>query len=188
MNKKTAIAIFILVLIFSGGGFLLWQNSKAAVKDLNATLPEGVRVVKSLFGNEYRVVNKIDGYEFKVPQEWRGIEEIAYTPRESLEKYTLSTIEVIGYEGQERFVSVNSFQKENDGLNLMQWAQKNFETFGLEGNFQQERVGKIDVVKTQEGTSLAGMYVYFFENTSMTYAITNASEDYVRKIIMSGKW
>ena|SRR3989338_163656 len=68
MNKKTAIAIFILVLIFSGGGFLLWQNSKAAVKDLNATLPEGVRVVKSLFGNEYRVVNKIDGYEFKVPK------------------------------------------------------------------------------------------------------------------------
>ncbi|MDO8590593.1 MAG: hypothetical protein Q7R65_01300 [bacterium] len=63
MNKKTAIAILILVVILAGGGFLLWQNSQAAVKDLNATLPEGVRVVKSLFGNEYKVVNKLDGTE-----------------------------------------------------------------------------------------------------------------------------
>src|SRR3989344_8387695 len=137
MNKKTAIAIFILVLIFSGGGFLLWQNSKAAVKDLNATLPDGVRIVKSMFGNEYKVVNKIDGYEFKVPREWEGVEEIYYTPKEPLEIYKVATLEIIGRIGLNRFASINSFSDKKEQLSPLNLAEREFETFQLEGDFQQ---------------------------------------------------
>ena len=188
MNKKTIIAIVILAAILAGGGFLMWQNSKAVVKDLNATLPDGVRVVKSMFGNEYKVVNKIDGYEFTVPKEWEGIEEIYYTPKESLEIYSVATLEIIGRIGLNRFASINSFSDKKEQLSPLKLAEREFETFQLEGDFQQETVGRINTVKTQENTNLNGMYVYFFEETQTTYAITNASEDYIRQMILTGKW
>lgn len=69
MKKKAFIAGgIILTLALGGGGVFLWQKSQVDVQTLNKTLPEGVRVTKSLLGNEYRVVNKIDGYEFGIPK------------------------------------------------------------------------------------------------------------------------
>ncbi|MDO8659513.1 MAG: hypothetical protein Q7K54_02830, partial [Candidatus Parcubacteria bacterium] len=68
MIKK--IVLLVVVLGLFGGGFFYWWNNQADVRELNKTLPEGVKVVKSFFGGEYKVINKIDGYEFKVPKEW----------------------------------------------------------------------------------------------------------------------
>src|SRR3989338_4486452 len=150
MNKKTAIAIFILVLIFSGGGFLLWQNSKAAVKDLNATLPEGVRVVKSLFGNEYRVVNKIDGYEFKVPIAWEGLKEIGYLPESSDLGYLGASLNFEGKEGLLTATAIDRIQAKEENLDLEQWTKKAFETFGLVGNLSLDKIGDIEIIKAQE--------------------------------------
>lgn len=64
LNVK-AVFIFAIILILGTGGFFYWQNQKD-VRGLNKNLPKGVKVEKSLIGNEYRVANKIDGYEFKV--------------------------------------------------------------------------------------------------------------------------
>ena len=48
MKKKAIIAGgIILTLALGGGGVFLWQKSQADVAELNNTLPEGVRVVKS---------------------------------------------------------------------------------------------------------------------------------------------
>ncbi|MFH1188061.1 MAG: hypothetical protein V1688_04370 [bacterium] len=81
MIRKIGILIFVLFL--AGGGFFYWQNNQKDIKELNKTLPAGVKVVKNIFGfgNEYKVINKIDGYEFKVPTEFMhrgGIEFIKY--------------------------------------------------------------------------------------------------------------
>ncbi|MFH1181230.1 MAG: hypothetical protein V1705_02370, partial [bacterium] len=78
MVKKIGILIFVLVL--AGGSFFYWQQNQKDISRLNKNLPKGVKVEKSLigFGNEYKVVNKIDGYEFKIPREWNGLEEIEY--------------------------------------------------------------------------------------------------------------
>ncbi len=35
-------------------------------------------MAKSLVGNEYKVVNKIDGYEFRVPKKWEGLKNPLY--------------------------------------------------------------------------------------------------------------
>src|SRR3989344_1766137 len=68
MKKNLIVGGIVLALIIAGGSVFLWQKNQADVAELNNALPEGIRVVKSLFGNEYRVVNKIDGYEFRVPK------------------------------------------------------------------------------------------------------------------------
>ena len=67
MKKKIIIIISIVLILVAGGGFFWWNGNQKDVRELNKNLPEGVRVMKSLIGNEYKVVNKIDGYEFKVP-------------------------------------------------------------------------------------------------------------------------
>ena len=76
--KKIVGPVFVLLLI--SGGVFYWQNNQKDVRELNKTLPVGVKVAKNLFGfgNEYKVINKIDGYEFKVPSAWKGIEKIEY--------------------------------------------------------------------------------------------------------------
>ncbi|MBI4101556.1 MAG: hypothetical protein HY443_01150, partial [Candidatus Nealsonbacteria bacterium] len=76
---KKLIGLIIILLLFAGGIFF-WRNNTKDVRELNKGLPKGVRVEKSLFGfgNEYKVVNKIDGYEFKVPERLRGIKSLDY--------------------------------------------------------------------------------------------------------------
>lgn len=62
--KKIIFSVIALVLV--GGGFFYWWQNQADARELNKTLPEGIGVVKSLFGfgDEYKVVNKIDNYSF----------------------------------------------------------------------------------------------------------------------------
>ncbi|MFQ6082596.1 MAG: hypothetical protein ACE5WD_04455, partial [Candidatus Aminicenantia bacterium] len=174
-------------LIVGTAGFFWWQNQKD-VRELNKNLPEGVRVVKSLTGKEYRVVNRIDGYEFKVPEEWRGINEIEYIPERTEEGYTMASIELEGKEGESRVFVINRFKTEKPDLNLELWVKTNFDTFGLIGDFSKDKVKEFDIVKTQENVHLLGMYVYFFKKNSGIYAITGGSEEFIRDIIISGKW
>ncbi len=67
MKKLIFWVVSVAVLVLAAGGFFYWWQNQADVRELNKTLPEGVRVVKSLIGSEYKIVNKIDGYEFKIP-------------------------------------------------------------------------------------------------------------------------
>lgn len=186
INKKVLILAIILLSIL-GGGIFLWNKNQKDVRELNKNLPEGVRVTKSLFGSEYRVVNKVDGYDFKVPDAWSGVNQIEYIPEENFKSYRLATIELEGNQGGSRIVIINRFEKSNSD-SLKEWAEKNFEVFGLIGKFENTKVRGIDVVKTQEEKNLLGMYVYFFQQGSSIYAITNGSEDYIQEIITSGKW
>ena|SRR3989338_1198780 len=96
MGKKVIFLIsIIVVLLLAGGGVFYWWQNQADVRELNKTLPVGVRVEKSLAG-EYKVVNDIDGYEFKVPGGWMGVQEIAYTPESTEQGYVLAGIELEG--------------------------------------------------------------------------------------------
>jgi len=186
MAKKIFFLIIILLLLAGGGVFYWWQNQED-VRELNKGLPEGVRVVKNLKG-EYWIANKIDGYEFKVPDEWGGLREIEYVPASTEKGYTASSIGLRGKEGGSRIIAIDRFKIENPDINLELWAEANFETFGLIGDFSKDRVREFEIVKTQEEVHLVGMYVYFFKKNSVIYAITCGSEEFIREIIISGKW
>ena len=190
MKKKAIIAGgIILTLALGGGGVFLWQKNQAAVAELNNSLPESIRVVKSLFGNEYRVVNKIDGYEFNVPQKWEGLREIGYVPERTEDGYTASGIWFEGKSDEgSRIGSIDRYKIESPNIDIQAWAKKNFKTFGLAGDFSKDVVGNINIVKTQEDVHLAGMSVVFFQKDLVIYGVVNGSEDNIREIIEGGKW
>ena len=186
MSKKKLALVFILMLLGVGGVFL-WQKNQKDVAELNKNLPDGIRVVKNLQG-EYWVVNKLDGYEFKTPQGWKGIREIKYTPERTEQGYTGTSIGITGKEGMGRLVGIDRFKIEDSGMDLETWAKTEFETLGLVGDFNKEKVEEIAVAKTQENVHLGGDYVYFFKQDYAIYAIMGGSEEFIREIISSGKW
>ena len=189
MNKKIFFGAVILFLVLVAGGFFYWWQNQADVRALNKTLPEGVRLVKSLTGDEYRVVNKIDEYEFEIPREWKGIEEIEYIPEREVEKYIVSSI---GLEGVNNFAtpfSIDVYNIENQsGVDLMFWAQELWNLFNLDGELQQDIVQNISVVKVFEGKNLGKTYVYFLKSGAKIYVLNNTSEEFIRYIISNGKW
>ena len=187
MNKKIVISSIVIILILCvGGGFFWWQNQKD-VRELNKSLPDGVRVVKSLMGKEYKVVNKIDGYEFKVPMEWRGVEKIEYIAEREEKGFRGTSANMIGLEGENRGVGIDCFKVEKE-QSLKEWAQNLFSTVGLEGNFTLEMVGNFETIKTQENKHLLGMYMYFLKKDALVYSFTSGSEEFIRYIISNGKW
>lgn len=187
MKKKLVLLFFVLILV--GGGFFNWWQNQKDIRELNKTLPAGVKVVKSLIGNGYKVVNKIDGYEFKAPKEWKGINIIEYIPERTESGYTAASISMIGEEEIQRSITVDQFKIKNaKNIELKSWAETNFKTFELVGSFEEGQVERFEIVKTQENVHLGGMYVYFFQNSSAIYAITGSLEDSIRYIIANGKW
>ncbi|MDO8559184.1 MAG: hypothetical protein Q7R84_02525 [bacterium] len=185
MIKKIVLSVLVLGLF--GGGFFYWWTSQADVRELNKTLPKGVSVAKSLYGNEYKVINKIDGYEFKVPTEWHGVKIFEYTPERAEGTYVGTSVNLKGREGSGIIFSIDRF-KIKEEVNLETWTNNAFDTFGLVGNFSKDKVGEFDVVKTQENVHLVGMFVYFFKKDSAIYSITNGSEEFIKYIILNGKW
>jgi hypothetical protein len=185
MAKKLIFLFFIFILI--GGGFFYWWQNQKDVRELNKTLPEGLKIVKNLIGNEYGVVNKIDGYEFKVPKEWEGFKTIEYTPKRSELGYTAASINMESKEGSKGLITIDQFEN-LEKIDLKFWAEDNFRVLGLTGRFVEDKLGEFNIVKTQESVHLGGMFVYFFQKDLVIYAVTGDSEDFIHYIIINGKW
>ncbi len=187
MKKKILVSLFVLaLLVIAGGGFYWWQNQKD-VREINKTLPLGVKVEKSLFGNDWWVKNKIDSYEFRVPKAWAGIREVKYIPSTADEKYSITSINVKGVMGGATLAAID-YVKTEKNPEISEWAQKIFEEYGFSGEFSSGQVGDRKIMKTQENEHLAGMDVYFFKGESSIYIITNGSEEFIQEIILNGKW
>lgn len=186
MTKLRKFLIFIIVLLLVAGGVFYWKNQQE-VADLNNGLPDGIKVVKTLTG-DYVVVNKIDGYSFKVPDGWEGIKEIEYTPERTVKDFTLTSIGVEGINSEARDISIDYYGLNEDNIELEAWADALFNTFGLSGDLNRDNVGEIDIVKTQETEHLLGMYIYFFKKNQVIYVISGGSEEFIREIIINGKW
>jgi hypothetical protein len=185
MVRKIGILVFILVL--AGGGFFYWQNNQKDVQELNKNLPNGVKVVKSLFGQDYKVINKIDGYEFKVPSAWRGIEKIIHTAERTERGHTGTSIELEGKEGAGRIVSVDRFDVNKSEFNLEIWVSSFLNTVGLTSELDKDKLDEFEIIKTKERIGIVG-YIYFFEKDAIVYAVTGGSEEFIREIITNGKW
>ena len=187
MRRKIIISLLILSFLAAAGSVFWWWQNQKDLRDLNKTLPEGVRVVKGLWGNEYKVVNKIDGYEFKVPKEWNGIEEIEYIANREAEGFKGTSIFVMGRIGQARTVSIDVFEADED-RQLKEWAQYFFDIFDLAGTFNGTKIGNLDVIKTNENEHLGGAYIYFIEKNKKNYVFTGGSEEFISEIILNGQW
>lgn len=189
MVKKTPLLGFILFVLFVVGTIFLWQADQKEVKELNATLPDGIKVTKGFLSDNYGVVNKIDGYEFGVPREWGGVKEVEYIPEREVEDITVVSIGLEGLEGGARILSLDVYiLDEFDEVDLFSWAQNIWNIFELEGELSQDNVERFSVVRAQEDKHLGGTFVYFLKELSKIYVFNNGSEEFIREIILSGKW
>ena len=186
MIKKIVLSVAVLGLL--GGGFFYWWNNQTDVRELNKTLPKGVKVAKSLFGNEYSVVNKIDNYSFKVPAEWKGVKEIEYIQNRQVDDYNVASVGVKGLSGSGTILSLDVYSGIQPDINLEQWAANLFSKFELTGEFKKQDMGIFPVVKVKEEEHLGGTYVYFLKNNSKIYVINGGSEEFIKEIILNGKW
>ena len=171
MKKKI---IFSLVLVFclalAGSAFLYWKSQKVVV-GLNADLPEGIRVVKSVFGEGWKVVNKIDGYEFTVPKAWDGVSEIEYIPSTEEEKYQVRSINIRGINAMSSLLSIDKFNISKD-FKFNEEVRGILNEYGFSGDLIIDNSNGVEILKIREDIHLGGMYVYFLKKGLFIYGIT----------------
>lgn len=191
MKKKILVSLFVLVLLaIAGGIFWHWQNQKD-VREINRTLPEGVKVTKSFLSNEYFVINNIDGYKFKIPKAWEGIEKIEYIPKEKEGVFNgveVTGIGLKGLKGGATAFSIDVYLIDKLNLELIEYAKEIWAFFGLEGELKEEKIDGTSIIKGFEEKHLTGTFVYFFKNKNKLYILNNGSEEFIQEIILNGKW
>ncbi len=188
MKKKVIFyLITALTLIIIAGGFFWWWQNQKDVRELNKNLPEGVRVVKN-FAREYKVVNKIDGYEFSVPKEWGGIKEIEYIPERTVKELVVTSIGIEGRKGEARDIAIDRYKLQDKSIELESWAKELFNVLNLSGKFNKDTIREIEIIKTQEQEHLMGMHIYFLKKNTIVYVISGGSEKLIRDIITAGRW
>ena len=183
---KKKIAVYFVLILLIGGLFYFWQQSQSEIRELNKKLPPEIKIVKSLIGNEYQLVNQIDNYSFLVPKKWKGLARAEYTPERTEFGFTGSSIFVMGKNGEARTVSVDVFKAGNPD-DLRQWAQKFLETFEFTPrSLLEEQVGDFPVIITRQTDF--GPYIYFLEASAKVYLFSGGSEESVKYIISHGRW
>lgn len=183
MQKKTIILIIVIVLLLIGGGVYWWGQGEAELKELNKNLPDGIRVEKR--NGQEVIINTIDGYEIKVPEEWGGIEIAEYLNKES--GLTLKS------KNTEDWVSINNYEI-TEGTNLNSWLKEHFENYSLSfpesitSITGEEKIKNYEIIKVKVEHPMTGTtFFYFFQQGSNVYKIyTDYSEKSIRAIILNG--
>jgi hypothetical protein len=208
------IIFFAVILVLAGAGFFYWWQNQADVRELNKTLPEGVKVAKSIFGDEYRVVNKIDEYEFKVPPEWKDIELAVYmdiTNDELSYRYGFGQElkNIIIYEGAlgiqdseqhqielrtlkiDKNLDMETLVNEFGSTNIPQFKTMKFTLVTNELIVNNMNVLKLSFVgKSSWGSELTLAPYYFLRGEKKVYVLffDTKNEEVMREIISNGKW
>ena len=188
MRRKIIVSLLIIAFLAVAGGSFYWWQGQQSVRGLNETLPDGVRVKKSLFSNEYFIINNIDGYEFRVPMAWEGIEKIEYILEEEAMGLKGTGIGIKGKNNGFTLLSLDIFYLEQKDIDLLEWTRELWELSGFVGDLTKDTVGDLNIVKGAEGVHLGGTYLYFLEKNKKIYILNNGSEEFIQEIILNGKW
>jgi hypothetical protein len=182
------IILIVLGLILIGTGIFYWWQNQADVRELNKTLPDGVKVTKSVFGDEYRVVNKIDGYELKIPPEWINLEYIEYFPETTEQDYVASSMSLEGKESPGRIVNIARFKLEEPDIDLELWVENYFEASNATNEFEKEKIANLSVIKTKEFDLGLSGYAYFFKKGAVIFAVAGPSKEFISYVVTNGQW
>lgn len=213
--KKIVGPVFVLLLIF--GGVFYWQNNQKDVRELNKNLPKGVMVAKSIFGfgNEYKVINKIDGYEFKVPSAWKGVKKIEYEDvidtdlsikkqtKEDFSKKIVSETNLYVEGFRELDYILTRILRLNNIIDLNKFVEEFQKIYSPYTKTERSEsspkikdfiIGDLrgfklyTVFKSKTGNELITDEYYFFGKDHKIYIFSHFNDDFVRKFIADGKW
>ncbi len=187
MQKKTTILILIIVIVLLLiGGVYWWWQGEAELKELNKNLPEGIRVEKR--NGQEVIINTIDGYEIKVPEEWGGIEKVDYREASTTQQ---KWIFLEGDKGQ--ITEIRSHKLTQENIELKSWVKNWIKE--LQGSrfapsasiLGEEKIGNYEVIKVIDEKPITGtFFFYYFQKGSQIYEIyTDYSEESIRDIILN---
>ena len=177
------------ILALIGATVFYWWNNQSDIKALNENLPEGIKIEKGLFGfgKDYKIVNEIDGYEFKAPKDWNNHNlDILY---QNLDKeifgFSGSTMNLKDEKTENNSLVINCFFIENPTENLRTRVEKIiYNSLGIEENLISIENTEIEMFKI----NILGNYIYFFEQQNKLYGILSSSEKFIEEIITNGNW
>jgi len=181
-KRKKVLFVTIILLIFAGVFCFVWWQNQKDVRELNKNLPAGIKVIKSFIGKDYKVVNKIDGYEVKIPKTLRDLKTVEYYK----EKGTAG-ISIRG--AKEDLIGVGCYKPTQTDINLEQWVKEwtsKFKTFNW--SEKKEKIGSLEVIKMTEEKNLPSLPIYFFKKGLNIYEVSGSLEDFSQEVIANGRW
>lgn len=177
----------IIILALLALGIFYWRNNNKDVRELNRGLPEGVKIEKSLFGfgKDYRVVNKIDGYSFKVPEGVKGVRGLDYFIDEEQNSagFIIETL-------SDDFLRIAKHKLDSVNIDLEQWViSVDRQLSGVYSKRDKEQLGNISIIKAKEDDSDIAIN-YFLKDELAIYELRglNTIEESIREIISNGNW
>ncbi len=187
MDKKTIILSSIVLAFIAIPTFFYNHQNQQDVRDLNKDLSKGVKVVKSFIGNKYKVVNNLDEYEFKVPEEWGGLYEIEYYHKK--EGCGVVGLSVQGVEHDfDTHLAIKSYLLLDPYISLDEWVEKEKIHRFDEISWEKEELTIADykTIKLVENEQIGSWY--FLKNDKRVYEIGGTLDDVIQYIIINGKW
>ncbi|MCK4473751.1 hypothetical protein KAU40_00590 [Candidatus Parcubacteria bacterium] len=186
MNKKFTILIIGILLLAITGGIFWWQSEKE-LKELNKNLPDGVKIEKK--EGQYKVVNKRDGYEIKMPKEWEELYWVDYIFEKGMIGHVI-VLEPFEKEG----VGISCIIPDPPDVNLEIWIQDYCEKFFKNPLIERGKIGDFEITKLKKEYSIRGgkekisKYLYVFRQNSKICQIGGESKDSIHYIILNSKW
>lgn len=179
MNKRSTIFIILILLIIAGGVF--WWQSGKKIRELNKSLPEGIRVEKR--AGKQVVVNKKDNYKIILSPKILKISKVKYDFRGETSILNLNDR-----------IDISCFELTQPDINLENWEKKNAEENKATIDIAKQKIGNLEVFKVTllaiSGEKLLpSPYAdYLFKTENKVFRIRFASEKEARYIIENGKW
>ncbi len=184
--KKKIFIFFFLFLVFLCFFLLLYFKDKE-IRELNKNLPQGVYFEKR--GKDLFLINKLDGYELKIPESWGGVREVRYVEGElSFQaKFTDDWVAVNKIILQDQKITIDEFvtQKIKALKEGKEVKGKHFSPFAkIEGK---EVLNGKKIIKMVDKDPIIGeCFVYYLKQKNLIYEIySDFSENSVRLIIFN---
>jgi hypothetical protein len=170
------IILIVLGLILIGAGLFYWWQNQADVRELNKTLPEGVRIVKDWGGsywfirdidgeevrmievdrtnNQFKIINKRYEYEFTLPLDREGLWRLEYMEAAGDEEMeyackicTRGSVLFIGMVGgYGDNITIESYDLKNQSTTLDEFTRNGNITWLYKMDVETAKIGDMDVV------------------------------------------
>ena len=173
--KKRKFIFFLIFLIFLCFFFFFYLKDKE-IRELNKNLPQGVYFEKR--GKDLFLINKLDGYELKIPESWGGVSKADYTGQNL----------GIGGKKEEKWVTITVYEvkKEKSIEEIINERIKNPEKYNLVEPqlIGKEKINNLTIIKIKDfGGMMGDVFFYYFKFKTNLYELYSDNQESLSEII-----
>jgi len=175
--KKRKFVFFLVSLVFLCF-FLFFYFKDKEIRELNKNLPQGVYFEKR--GKELFLINKLDGYELKIPKSWEGVREVRYVDNG------------VHLEGKNyQLLSIFSYSLKDKNISVEKWVSKEVIPTGkfVEPKIiEKTKISFYEVIGIKDFGGMMGELFFFYlkrPQGSRIYEFLSDSKEVVKEAIVN---